>query len=151
MTIMYTYGMSSKAKLQTVHHELRESFELALSWQIYDIVIIHGWRGEVVQNQAFLDGNSTKEWPDSEHNFMDEFNKPLSLAVDFGPWCYIPKLGKMGIPWDDTHAFAVIGGIVLAAAKQLGYEQRYGGDWDMDGLTTDQTLMDWGHIERVST
>ncbi len=148
---MYAYGTSSSAKLLTVHHELRETFELALSWQVYDIVIVHGWRGEVIQNQAFLAGNSTKEWPNSKHNILGPDGKPLSDAVDYGPWCYVPKIGKMGIPWDDTHAFAVIGGILLAASKQLGYESRYGGDWDMDGLTTDQTLMDWGHFERLST
>ena len=148
---MYAYGTSSSAKLLTAHHELQETFELALSWQIYDIVIIHGWRGEEIQNQAFLDGNSDKEWPDSKHNILGPGGKPLSDAVDYGPWCYIPKLGKMGIPWDDTHAFAVIGGILLAASMQLGYKATYGGDWDMDGLTTDQNLKDWGHFERVIT
>ena len=24
---------------------------------------------------------------------------------------------------------------------------RYGGDWDTDGSTKDQSLMDWGHVE----
>ncbi len=147
---MYAYGTSSSGKLLTVHKELQETFELALSWQIYDIVIIHGWRGEEIQNQAFLDGNSTKEWPNSKHNVIDVItHKPCSDAVDYGPWILLPS-GRMGIPWKDTHAFAVIGGILLAASKQLGYEARYGGDWDMDGLTTDQILMDWGHLERIS-
>jgi hypothetical protein len=55
----------------------------------------------------------------------------------------------MGIPWKDTHAFAVIGGILIAVADAMDVKVRYGGDWDMDGQTTDQTLMDWGHIELV--
>lgn len=147
---MYVYGAASQTKLDTAHHELQETFELALGWQIYDIAIIHGWRGEEIQTQAFLEGNSTKEWPNSKHNVLDAMLNPLSDAVDFAPWCFVPKLGKMGIPWKDTHAFAVIGGILLAASHQLGYNMIYGGDWDMDGLTTDQTLMDWGHLERVA-
>ncbi len=146
---MFIYGKGSQAKLATVHHELREVFELALSWQIYDIAIIHGWRGEEIQTQAFLEGNSDKEWPNSKHNFLDENDEPLSVAVDYGPWCMLPS-GIMGIPWKDTHAFAVIGGILLAASHQLHYNMRYGGDWDMDGLTTDQNLMDWGHLERTA-
>lgn len=147
---MFSYGASSRAKLATVHEELRETFELALSWQIYDITIIYGWRGEADQEQAFLAGNSTKHWPESKHNACDMNGEPLSNAVDFAPWCRLPN-GTMGIPWKDTHAFAVIGGILLAASHQLGYNIRYGGDWDMDGLTTDQKLMDWGHVERVSS
>lgn len=147
--MMFTYGAGSLTKLHTAHPELQETFELALSWQIYDITIIHGWRGKEIQNQAFEDGNSTKEWPNSKHNVINTEGDPLSDAVDYGPWCMLPS-GVMGIPWDDTHAFAVIGGILLAASKQLDYNMRYGGDWDMDGLTTDQNLMDWGHLERVA-
>ena len=145
---MFTYGAASTRKLVTAHPELREILLLALRWQIYDMTIVWGWRGEEVQTQAFLTGASTKEWPDSKHNLLGPDGKPLSDAIDFAPWCLLPS-GKMGIPWKDTHAFAVIGGLLLAASKQLGYNIRYGGDWDMDGLTTDQLLMDWGHIERI--
>lgn len=146
---MFTYGTRSKSKLATCHSELQDVFALYLKWQLYDITIVHGWRGEEIQNDAFLQGNSTKQWPDSKHNYINpETHKAESLAVDFAPWCMLPN-GKMGIPWKDTHAFAVIGGILLASSRELGYNMRYGGDWDMDGLTTDQTLMDWGHIERV--
>ncbi len=144
---MYAYGAKSLAKLDTVHPELRETFMLAMSWGIYDWTIIHGWRGEEIQNQAFLMGNSTKEFPDSKHNLLDHNGNPLSDAVDFGPWCMLPS-GKMGVPWKDTHAFALIGGIILAAGFQLGHDLTYGGDWDMDGKTTDQNLMDWGHMQR---
>ncbi len=145
----FKYGAASGNKLLTVHPELRETFYKGLEISPYDITIIHGWRGEEVQNKAFADGNSGKEWPDSKHNLLDANGEPLSDAVDFGPWCMLPT-GKMGIPWDDTHAFAIIGGILLATSISLGYKMRYGGDWDMDGLTTDQLLMDWGHMERQS-
>lgn len=147
---MWGYGSGSQGKLDTVHPELNHIFQVYRERQFFEITIIHGWRGEEIQNQAFQEGNSTKQWPDSKHNIVDVNGNPLSDAVDFGPWCYVPKLGRKGVPWDDTHAFAIIGGILLAIANELSYNMVYGGDWDMDGQTTDQTLMDWGHIERAS-
>ena len=144
---MWGYGTRSQGKLDTCHEELQETFELYRKWQLFEITVVHGWRGEEVQNDAFFAGNSTKMWPDSTHNIVDVNGNPLSDAVDFAPWCMLPS-GKMGIPWDDTHAFAVVGGILLAASREIGYNMVYGGDWDMDGLTTDQRLMDWGHIQR---
>jgi len=65
----------------------------------------------------------------------------LSLAFDFAPWI------DGAIPWGDTHIFAVIAGAFFAATLDLGYTVRWGGDWDSDGSTKDQRLMDWGHIE----
>jgi hypothetical protein len=56
----------------------------------------------------------------------------------------------MGIPWQDTHAFAVLGGLMIAAGEILEVPLVYGGDWDMDGLTTDQSLMDWGHCQKAN-
>ena len=85
-------------------------------------------------------GASHKQFPDSEHNFMRD-DKPCSKAFDFGPWI------NGAIPWDDTHLFALVAGCYFAAATELGVRLRWGGDWDMDGLTTDQTFMDWGHLE----
>ena len=109
---------------------------LALSWGIYDFSIVWGFRNEDAQTQAFRSGNSSKRWPDSLHN------RSPSPAFDFAPF-----IKGVGIPWKDTHAFAVIGGLLLAAGAGLGVQLIYGGDWDMDGQTTDQRLMDWGHIQ----
>ena len=139
------YGTRSSGKLRTCHPELMNLFQWYRRQQFFEITIIWGFRNEEVQTDAFLSGNSTKEWPNSKHNIVDHEGNPLSDAVDFAPW--IPGVG---IPWKDTHAFAVIGGILLAGADLLGYNMIYGGDWDMDGQTTDQTLMDWGHIERAA-
>ena len=44
----------------------------------------------------------------------------------------------------------MIGGMFLVAGQILKIPVRYGGDWDRDGGTKDQSLMDWGHIELVS-
>ena len=108
-----------------------------MEWQVYDFTIVWGHRNKAAQEQAFLSGNSGKRWPDSRHNSTP------STALDFAPWV------DGGIPWNDTHAFAVIGGMFIAAGADLGTPIIYGGDWDMDGLTTDQRLMDWGHVQLV--
>lgn len=132
----FVFGPQSRKHLDTCEEGLIEVAELVLSWNVYDFSIVWGFRGQESQNQAYRSGNSSKEWPDSMHN-----RRP-SPALDFAP--YIPGVG---IPWKDTHAFAVLGGMFIAAGQVVGYPIRYGGDWDMDGETTDQRLMDWGHVE----
>lgn len=148
MSKIFTFGDRSQANLATAHADVRAACFKGLSWGIYDFAVIWGFRGQRDQDQAFMTGVSTKQWPNSKHNVMVN-DKPMSDAIDFVPWCRLPN-GKMGIPWKDTHAFAVVGGIILAAGAEIGVELRYGGDWDMDGTTTDQLLMDWGHVERVT-
>lgn len=142
----FTYGLASRKKLDTVHPDLSRVMHMALRMSPYDLTIVWGFRNEDEQNRAFAEHRSKKRWPESKHNVIGRDGRPMSLAVDFAPWCRLPD-GSMGIPWNDTHAFAVCGGIIIGAAQTLGIPVRYGGDWDMDGLTTDQTLMDWGHVE----
>ncbi len=139
---MYSFGKKSSDKLATCHPDLREVAELALEFSPYDITIVHGWRGEAVQNALYDSGASHKQWPNSKHN-REANGDPYSLAIDFGPWV------NGGVPWDDTHIFAIIAGCFFSAAKQVGVDIRFGGDWDTDGSTKDQTLMDWGHVELI--
>ena len=139
----HQFGAKSSQKLKTVHPLLRQVALTALKRSPYDFTIIHGWRGEDVQNALFDSGASTKRWPESKHNTLDEIEDPLSEALDFGPWI------DSNVPWDDTHIFAVIAGCFFAAADACGATLRWGGDWDSDGSTKDQTLMDYGHVEII--
>ncbi len=143
---MNTYGSRSLDNLATVHPDLRDVAHIVMGYQVFDLTILWGWRGEEDQTQAFLLGNSTVEWPDSKHNVLDLEGRPRSEALDFAPWIRLQS-GRMGIPWNDTHAFAVLGGMFIAAGASVDVALRYGGDWNMNGSTKDQTLMDWGHIE----
>ncbi len=151
---MYSYGERSQTKLETCHSALIKMAHAGLIVSPVDITIIHGWRGQEVQDALFDSGASEKEWPFSKHNNMMSEGQnvtPESLAIDFGPWVD----GK--VPWKDTHMFALIAGIFIATFYQLQIEDeissdvllRWGGDWDMDGSTTDQKLMDWGHMELI--
>jgi len=140
----YVYGSKSSGKLLTCHTDIRDVATLGLSRSPYDITIVHGWRGEDIQNALFESGASHKQYPHSKHNHTDADGMPLSLAIDFAPWV------NSKIPWEDTHVFTIVAGVLIAAANELGIPVRYGGDWDGDGSTKDQTLMDWGHIELVT-
>ncbi len=152
----YRFGKGSSKKLLTCDPRLADLCVLALQFSPYDFTIVHGWRGEDVQNALFDSRASMKRWPESKHNAMKykyeadgkqivnyEDPKPYSEAIDFAPWV------KGSIPWDDTHIFAIIAGCFHAAADDLELMIRYGGDWDSDGSTKDQTLMDWGHVEII--
>ncbi len=132
----FSFGKGSEGHLATCDERLIQVSRLVMSWQIFDFSIVWGFRGADDQNEAFEKGNSGKEWPDSLHNRMP------SPALDFAPY-----INGIGIPWKDTHAFAVIGGMYIAAGASLGYELRWGADWDNDGQTLDQRLKDYGHIE----
>jgi len=138
---MFTYGQRSRAKLDTCHPELVAIAERALELSPHDFTIIHGWRGEDVQNALFDSGASKKRYPHSKHNHTDADGMPESLAIDFAPWI------DGDIPWKDTHMFALIAGVFMAAANDVGVRLRYGADWDSDGSTLDHTFLDWGHME----
>jgi len=133
----FAFGTRSLGKLATCHPDLIKVATAAIAVTPIDFTIVHGWRGEEVQNALFESGASKKPWPESKHNHMS--GAPSSLAIDFAPWI------NGAIPWKDTHAFAILAGVFFAVAGDI--QLRYGGDWNMNGLTTDQTFMDWGHIE----
>ena len=151
----HAFGKRSLDKLSTCHPHLQEVLPLALNWCPFDMTIIFGWRGEEAQEEAFRLGNSKLQWPFSKHNNYavepgSGEQMPLSLAVDAGPW--LPELAKP-IPWDDERAFSVMAGCIFAAHEFINqrdgstYVMRWGGDWDRDGSTLDQSFMDLAHFE----
>ena len=129
----YKFGQRSYQKLQSCAPALIDIAEDAINHSPVDFTIVWGMRGEQIQNALFESGASRKRWPESKHN------QTPSLALDFAPWV------QHRIDWEDTHIFALIAGVFFACAGPG--QLRWGGDWDGDGTTKDQTLMDWGHIE----
>lgn len=136
----FVYGNKSASRIATCFVQLQDVAMRAIKMTPIDYTIIRGWSGEEIQNALFESGASEKRWPDSQHNH-EQGGAPCSLAIDFAPWI------NGAIPWKDTHAFAVVAGVWFVAAKECGVTLRWGGDWNMNGLTTDQKLMDWGHVE----
>ena len=144
---MYKYGTRSLNKLSTCCDPLQLIAVEALKRTPYDITIVHGWRGEQIQNALFDSGASHKRFPHSRHNMS---NDPKSVdpfatsdAIDFAPWV------NGTINWNDTHIFACVAGVFISTAIGMRYTLRWGGDWDSDGSTKDQTLMYWGHLEII--
>lgn len=138
----HRFGQRSLKKLDTCHKDIQEISYRALLLSPYDFTIVHGWRDEDTQNMLVESGVSRTPWPESKHNHINT-GLPCSLAVDFAPWV------NNGIPWRETHIFAVIAGCYFSAASYAGIDIRWGGDWDSDGLTSDQTLLDYGHVELI--
>lgn len=138
---MSRYSQSSQNKLVTCHEELVE-----VCWAVisnHDHAIVCGLRGKQAQNEAFLNGYSLKEWPDSRHNSKDP--DALSNAVDIAPY----HATSPHIRWEAEHEFIYLAGHIMQAAAALGVELIWGGDWDRDHDLYDVNRpFDLGHFER---
>ena len=108
-----------------------------------DHSIIEGHRPKEVQNDYFNKGLSKIKWPKGKHN------KTPSHAVDAPVW----HKKRPHIRWKDEASQRYFAGKVVQAA-QIMYELgeidhliRWGGDWDRDNDTQDQSFMDLVHFE----
>ena len=99
---MYYYGETSKARLATCHPDLQRIVNFVIKH--IDVTIVCGTRGEEEQQEAFDNGYSTVQYPNSKHN-----SSP-SMAVDAVPY---PTM------WSDMDAMQVLGGFVMGVASLL--------------------------------
>lgn len=129
---MPNFSDSSLSKLNTVDPRLIEVAHEVI--KLVDFSVIEGHRGEKKQDQMFREGRSKLKWPASKHN------RYPSLAIDVVPY---------PIDWLNRERFYYIAGMFIAIAAERGIKLRYGGDWDGDGLTDDQTFYDLPHLEIV--
>ncbi len=145
---MPSFNTSSSTKLSTCDARLQRLFNEVVIY--HDCTVIEGHRTRERQNELFHaePQRSKVEWPNSKHN------PSPSGAADVGP--YIP--GK-GIPWPkvgsdsyikDLSQFYYFAGIVMATARGMDIELRWGGDWDRDNNLSDQTFDDLVHFELVN-
>lgn len=132
---MPVYSRASEEKLKTCCAELYLIFHNVL--HEWDHTIVWGFRDQISQHEAFLAGNSEKDWPNSKHN------KFPSDAVDAIPYY------ADGIRWKDEHGMYLFAGYVLRVAQDLNIKIRWGGDWDGDHDTKDQKFNDLCHFEVV--
>ena len=113
------------ARLQRVFHEVVRNF---------DCTILEGHRDKERQNRMVEEGKSQVLWPDGKHNTVP------SMAVDVTPY---------PVGWDDRERQSLFAGYVLATAKAMGVDLRWGGDWDRDTEVRDNTFDDLVHFEIV--
>lgn len=126
-----------------------------------DYTILCGHRGREAQDQAEIQGTTTKKWPNSKHNSVP------SVAVDVAPWYKVnPHLDwrtdkALWVAVRDGNAkvrdeimenikrwFALIHYLV-GVGDGLGVKLRSGGDWDMDFQFDDHRLVDLPHLEEI--
>lgn len=132
----HPYSITSKHNRDTCVPELiKVANHVAEYW---DTIIPEGYRGEEKQNEYYTKGTSRIKWPHGKHNSYP--SKAIHLA---------PYNSNLGIDWKDTELFYKYGFFVMGLASSLGIKLRWGGDWDMDGITTDQTFNDLIHFEFV--
>jgi len=112
-------------RLQRVFHEVVRNF---------DCTILEGHRDKERQNRMVEEGKSQVLWPDGKHNTVP------SMAVDVTPYPVV---------WDDRERQTLFAGFVLATAKAMGVDLRWGGDWDQDTEVRDNSFDDLVHFEIV--
>ena len=131
---MPTFSKSSLAQLATCHPHLQLIFKRVV--QVFDCTVTCGHREKEAQEAAFAAGNSKVRWPNGKHNGVP------SMAVDVVPY---PADYK---DRDRLHYFA---GYVMGIAAVLGIPLRYGGDWNSDTQTKDNSFDDLVHFELMDT
>lgn len=114
----------SQAKLNTCHSDLIRLIEAVAETE--KCAVICGFRGRFEQEKAYMAGKSKAKWGQSKHNL-----KP-SHAVDVVP---VP------LNWEDIPAFEKLGEKIMAKAKELGINIRWGRDFT--------NLKDYPHFELI--
>ena len=135
---MPKFSQKSFSQLSTCHIELQTLFYEVI--RSFDCSILEGYRNEHDQEKAFIEGNTQLHYPNGKHN-----NNP-SMAADVAPY---------PVNFSDIKRYYYFGGYVLGIAQRLKaegkmtYSVRWGGDWDRDTQTKDQSFNDLGHFELV--
>lgn len=128
-----TYSKISQSRLTTCHPELQRLFYKVL--EEYDNSIVCGIRSKENQDEAFYNGYSKVQYPNSKHN------KTPSNAVDVIPY---PS------GWEDTKEFYLFAGYVMRVAEELGINVRWGGLWSgKKGYVAKNSFNDLAHWELI--
>jgi len=123
---MPRFGKRSKERLKGVDTKLVNVLNELI--KIMDVTIIEGLRSEERQEKLLKEGKT-----------KTRFSKHIQgKAVDLAPY---------PIDWEDRDRFHYMGGMIRGIAKQLNVNVRWGGDWDSDGETKDNSFDDLVHVE----
>ena len=139
---MPSFGGSSRGQLDTCRSEIIETLEIVVIE--YDIKVLEGVRSWARQAQLLEEGRTKVGPGKSKHNppqLPDGTEDPewLSDAVDVVPH---------PIDWKDARRFIYMAGLIIGVGRTLGYEFRWGGNWDEDQIILDdQNFDDLPHFE----
>ena len=130
---MPRYSNRSAIKLAECDERIQRVFNRVIG--TIDNTRLVGYRDEATQEEMYDQGRSQLQYPNSMHN------KLPSQAVDVAPY---------PIDWNDRERFTLFAGFVLGTAKEMGINLRWGGDWDKDWETADNSFDDLVHFELSS-
>ena len=126
--IMPKFGKTSKERLESCHPDLQKVLNEVV--KTFDCTVTQGHRKVAEQEKLFKEGKTKVKF--SNHNYYP------ALAVDVTPY---------PVDYENTDRHYYFGGYVLGIAKSMGIDLRWGGDWDGDRETKDQTFNDLVHFE----
>lgn len=124
------FDVGARARLSKAHVKLQMLMNEARKHATF--TILDSQRGRAAQEKAFKEGKSKAHFGQSAHNWDP------AIALDIAP---------LPINWDDRKAFIALSKIVLPLAKTMGIPIRWGGDWNMNGVLTDESFSDLPHYE----
>ena len=130
---MPKYSNRSAIKLAECDERIQRVFNTVI--ETVDNTILVGHRNQEDQEEMYETGRSQLQWPNSLHNSLP------SKAVDVAPY---------PIDWNDRERFTLFAGYVLGVAENMGIKLRWGGDWDRDFKTSDNSFDDLVHFELLN-
>lgn len=126
----FSFSRRSERKLAFAHSDLQRLAREAI--KVVDFSVLWTWRSDDLQEDLFDLGLTKKKGGKSKHN------KKPSDAMDLAPF---------PIDWVDRERFCYFAGILKGIAAQMEIKIRWGGDWDQDNKTLDETFSDMCHFE----
>lgn len=127
---MPKFGRKSMEHLTECHPDIQRVLLEVV--KTFDCSVIEGHRPDAEQDKLYHAGKSKAKAGQSKHNHLP------SLAVDVVPY---------PIDWGDRDRFHYFAGFVMATAQSMDVDLRWGGDWDKDWQTRDNSFDDLPHFE----
>ena len=124
------FSKRSKSRLSTCDERLQEVFNEVIKH--VDCSILEGHSSKERQNKLYDEGRTKVMYPNGRHN-----SNP-SKACDVTPY---------PVDWKDRERQTLCAGFVIGVARSMGYNVRWGGDWDMDFQVMDNRFDDFPHFE----
>ena len=139
---MPAFSKKSLGMLQQCHPDLQKVMMEAI--KIIDFSITEGARTKEKQLEYYKAGKS--KTLNSKHlpKYCKEYGGDCSFAIDIVPY---------PVSYEDRERFCLLAGIVLGMAKLLKDQGkikstiRWGGDWNQNNITKDESFSDLPHFE----
>lgn len=140
---MYQFSRSSILRMQGIAPELVLVLSRALLRSSIDFAVLEGIRTRERQRELVAKGRS--KTMNSKHL--------IGRAVDLVAVGDLDSNGHVdhkdrALQWD-RGTYAKVAAAMLEAARELGIQIRWGGDWDRDGDTSDTRFFDGPHFELI--